>query len=427
MPHELKKLEKSEMELTITVAPADYQHDLEHAAKHMAEVAAIKGFRPGTAPYDIVKQQLGEQKIMETALEEIVRENFYKAVEAEKLQTVGMPVITIEKLAPGNDIVFKAKVALLPSIKLADLNKIKIDAKPTEIGEQELQAVLTDLRKMRMKEVLKDGAAAKEDKIVVDMDMFIDKVPVEGGQAKGHQVYLNEEHYIPGFAEQLHGLKKDEEKEFSLKFPKEHYQKHLAGKNVDFKVKASDVYSLELPEINDDFAKGFGQKDLAALQALLKENLTKEAETKESQRVEAAILEQIVAQSEFGDIPTVLITAEKQKMFNELKHDLEHRGIEMEKYLLDIKKTEDEIFRDFAEGADKRVKASLVARQVALDNDIKVDKAEVDKEIEMIRTTYGNDPKVEENLKRPEVLDTVAHMVQNRKVVEFLKEKVVKK
>jgi trigger factor len=338
-----------------------------------------------------------------------------------------MPVITIEKLAPGNDIVFKAKVALLPSIKLADLNKIKVDTKPTEIGEQELKAVLTDLQKMRMKEVLKDGAAAKEDKIVVDMDMFIEKVPVEGGQAKAHQVYLNEEHYIPGFAEQLHGLKKDEEKEFSLKFPKEHYQKHLAGKDVDFKVKAKDVYSLELPELNEDFAKGFGQKDLAALQALLKENLTKEAETKESQRVEAAILEQIVAQSEFGDIPAVLLTAEKQKMFNELKHDLEHRGIEMEKYLLDIKKTEDEIFRDFAEGADKRVKASLVARQVALDNNIKVDKAEVDKEIEMIRTTYGNDPKVEENLKRPEVLDTVAHMVQNRKVVEFLKEKVVKK
>jgi len=218
MTHELKKLEKSEMELTITVTPAEYQHDLEHAAKHMAEVAAIKGFRPGTAPYDIVKQQLGEQKIMETALEEIVRENFYNAVEAEKLQTVGMPVITIEKLAPGNDIVFKAKVALLPSIKLADLSKIKVDAKPTEIGEQELSAVLTDLKKMRMKEVLKDGAAAKEDKIVVDMDMFIEKVPVEGGQAKGHQVYLNEEHYIPGFAEQLHGLKKDEEKEFSLKF-----------------------------------------------------------------------------------------------------------------------------------------------------------------------------------------------------------------
>lgn len=427
MSYELKKLEKNEIELTITVAPAEYQHDLEHAAKHMAEVAAIKGFRPGTAPYDIVKQQLGEQKILETALEEIVRENFYNAVEAEKLQTVGMPMITMEKLAPGNDIVFKAKVALLPSVKLADLSKIKVDAKPTEIGEQELKAVLTDLQKMRMKEVLKDGAAAKEDKIVVDMDMFIDKVPVEGGQAKGHQVYLNEEHYIPGFAEQLHGLKKDEEKEFSLKFPKDHYQKHLAGKDVDFKVVAKDVYSLELPEINDDFAKGFGQKDLSALQSLLKDNLTKEAETKEAQRIEAAILEQIVAQSEFGDIPEVLVTSEKQKMFNELKHDLEHRGIEMEQYLLDIKKTEDEIFRDFAEGADKRVKASLVARQVAIDNDIKVDKAEVDKEVDLIQATYGNDPNVEENLKRPEVLDMVAHMVQNRKVVEFLKEKVIKK
>jgi trigger factor len=201
MPHELKKLDKSEVELTITVAPADYQHDLEHAAHHLSEVAAIKGFRPGAAPYDIVKQNVGEQKIMETALEEIVRENFYKAVAAEKLETVGMPLVTMEKVAPGNDIVFKAKVALMPKIKLANFAKIKVEAKKTEVGDKELDAALNDLRKMRMKEAAKKEPATKDDKVVVDMNMFIDKVAIEGGWAKDHQVYLSEGHYIPGFAE----------------------------------------------------------------------------------------------------------------------------------------------------------------------------------------------------------------------------------
>ncbi len=426
MPHELKKLDNSEVELTITVEMPAYQQDLEHAAKRLSETAAIKGFRPGTASYEVVKQQLGEQKILETALEEIVRNNFYKAVDAEKLQTVGMPMVTIEKLAPGNDIVFKAKVALLPKIKLADFSKIKVETKKIEVGDNEVLAALNDLQKMRTKEVLKDGAATKEDKIVVDMDMFIDKVPLEGGQAKDHQVYLNEEHYIPGFAEQLIDLKKDDEKEFSLIFPKEHFQKNLAGKNVDIKIKAKNIYSLKLPELNNDFAVSLGQKDIETLKSLLRENLAHEAEHKESQRLEAAILEQIIEMSEFGDIPEVLIKSEKQKMFNELKHDLEHRGIEMGKYLQDLKKTEEEIYRDFQDGAVKRAKASLIAREVAIENNIEVSKEELNKEVELIKATYGNDPKVEENLKRPEVLDTIARTVQNRKVVEFLKKQIIK-
>jgi len=426
MSYELKKLEKSEVEITITVKPADYQHELEHAAEHLAERAAIKGFRPGKAPYETVKTQLGEIKILEEALQEIVQKNLYQAVMAEKLNTIGMPLITVEKMAPGNDVVFKAKVALLPKIKLHDFKKIKIETKKIEIDDKTMAAAREDLRKMRMKEVIKNGPATKEDKIIVNLNMFIDKVPVEGGQSDNHQVYLNEEHYIPGFADQLINLKKDDEKEFTLKFPKEHYQKHLANRDVDIKVKAKDVYTLELPELNDDFAKGLGQTDMASLEALLKDNLLKEAEHKEASRLEAEILEQLIEKSEFSEIPDVLIKSEKQKMFYELKHDLEHRGIEMEKYLADIKKTEDEIFRDFEEGAQKRVKAALISREVAAENDIKVEKAELDKEVELIRATYGNDPKVEENLKRPEVLDTIAMTVQNRKVLEFLKNQIVK-
>ena len=425
MSHELKKLDKSEVELTITVAPADYQHALERAAKHLSEVAAIKGFRPGTAPYDIVKQQVGEQRILETALEEIVRENFFKAVDAEKLETVGMPLVSMEKVAMGNDIIFKATVALMPEIKLADFKKIKVEAKPTEIGDKELDTALNDLRKMRLKEAAKKEPATKDDKVVVDMNMFIDKVAVESGWAKDHQVYLSEGHYIPGFAEQLVGLKKDEEKKFNLKFPAEHYQKQLAGKDVDFEIKVKEVFSLELPELDNDFAKSLGQKDVDTLKNLLKENLTHEAEHKEAQRQEAEILEKIVEASKFSDIPDVLIKSEKQKMFNELKHDLEHRGIEIEQYLNDIKKTEDQIFKDFEDGAAKRVKAALVARQVAIDNKITAEKDEINKEIELVKATYGNDPKVEENLKNPEVLDTIARMVQNRKVVEWLKHTII--
>ena len=427
MQQTLKNLPKSQAEIVITVTPDEYMKDMEAAAARLSERAAIHGFRPGKAPYDIVKQQLGEIKILEEAMQTIVEKNFFAAVTEEKLQTIGMPEITLEKMAPGNDFVFKAVVALLPTVKLPNLSTIKVEKKPVSVGDKEVGAVLEDLKKMQGKEVAKEGAATKDDKVVVSMNMSIDKVPVEGGQAPNHQVYLNEQHYIPGFAEQLVGLKKSDKKQFTLKFPTEHYQKHLAGKDVDFDIEVKDVFALEFPALGDEFAKKLGQKDLGALKKILEQNLHHEAEHKEEQRVEGEILEKIIAASEFWDIPELLIRSEKQKMFNELKHDLEQNGVDFEKYLKDIKKTEEEIYQDFTDRGTTRVKAALISRQVALDNDIKVDEKEIEDEAAMIRLTYQGDPKVEEALKRPEVRDTLAMTVQNRKVISFLKEKILGK
>ena len=427
MQHELKKLAKSQVELVITIPASEYKKDVEAAAVRLSERAAIKGFRPGKAPYDIVKQQLGEIKILEEALEKIVQRTFFTVVKEEKLDTVGMPQISVEKLAPGNDLVYKATVALLPKVALADVAKIKVDKKKINVGEKEVGDTLDNLKKMQPKEVLKTGAATKDDKVVVKMEMFIDKVPVEGGQADKHQVYLSEPHYIPGFAEQLVGLKKDDTKEFTLKFPSDHYQKHLSGKNVDFKVRVNDVFELEYPKLDDEFAKSLGQESLTKLKELLLANLTREAESKEDQRVEAAILDEMITKSTFDELPQILVDSEKRKMFYELKSDLDRRGIPMEQYLANIKKTEEQIYTDFTENAEKRAKAALISRQVALENKISVEKDELTKEIEDIKQAYPGDKTIEENLKKPEVIDTVAATIQNRKVVALLKEKVLGK
>jgi trigger factor len=426
MSYQLTKNPKSTVTAVITVAPADYAKHMEAAATRLSQRAAIHGFRPGKAPYNIVKQQLGEVRILEEAMQSIVEKNFFQVVQTEKLETIGMPQITIEKFAPGNDLVFKAEVALLPEVKLADIAKIKVEKKAVTVSKEQLDETINHLRKMQGKEVLKDGAAGKDDKIVVDFDMFIDNVAIEGGQAKNHQIYLNEPHYIPGLAEQLVGLKKDDAKEFKLKFPKEHYQKNFAGKDVDIKVKANEVYTLEYPEINEEFAKKLGQKSLEELRNLLTANISKEEEKKETERVEVAILDQVIEGSTFGEIPEVLLNAEKQKIFYELKQGLEERGISVEQYLNDIKKTEQELQQGFAEQAEKRAKAALISRAIAKENNLAVEQSELNAELDAIRAAYPNNPTVEENLKRQEVLDTIASTVQNRKVMKFLKEKIVK-
>lgn len=425
MSHTLKKVEKSQAELTITVTPAEYAKDIQAAAVRLSERAAIKGFRPGKAPYEMVKQQLGEIKIMEEAMERIVQRTYFAAVKAEDLQTMGMPQIAVKKLAPGNDIEYTATVALMPKVTIADLSKVKVTRDVKKVGDKEVGDVLENLRKMQPKELTKATAATKDDKMTINMDMFIDNIPVEGGQAKDHQVYLSEPHYIAGLAEQLVGLKKDDTKEFTLPFPKDHYQKHLAGNKVDFKIKVNEVFELQYADLDEAFAKQLGQESLAKLKELLLKNLSAEAEKKEDQRLEIAILDQLIEKSTFGELPAVLIDSEKRKMFYELKNDLDGRGITIEQYLLDIKKTEDEIFKDFTEQATKRAKAALVSRQIALENKIAVEKSDLDKEIESIKITYAGEKNVDENLKRPEVIDTIAATIQNRKVIAFVKNKVL--
>jgi trigger factor len=425
MKHTLKKLPQSQVEFIITVEPEEYQKNLEKAAHRISEVTAIKGFRPGKAPFEMIKKEIGEMKLLQEALESIIQKTFFEAITAEKLETVGMPKIEVEKLAPGNNVVYKAVVALLPIVKLPDLTKIKVEKKVKPVDDKQLNETLDALRGMHAKEVIKTGSAEGTDKLVVDMDMLLDNVPIEGGQAKNYQVYLGEDHYIPGFNDQVKGMKDGDEREFSLDFPPTHYQKQIAGKNIKFKVKARGVYERQLPELNDEFAKTLGQDSADTLKTLVRGNLTHEAEHRADELVEIEILEKLIDESEIEEIPIVLVDSERQKMFHELKHDLERNGVTIEKYLEDIKKTEEQIYNDFKTQAEKRAKATLVSRAVAVENKITAEPAEINQEIELIRDAYKDNEDAIKNLSHPEVRDTIARTVVNKKVVAWLKEKVL--
>jgi len=426
MPHTKKTLDNSQIELTITVLPESYQKHLLKAAVRLSERTAVKGFRKGHVPFDVMKKELGDMAILQEALESIVQQSFYDAVKEEGIETIGMPKITLEKIAPGNEVVYKAVVALIPGVGLPDLSKISVEKKKKEIKDSDIAETLDAIRGMQAKEVVKEGAATKEDKLVIDMDMAIDNVPVEGGQSKDYQVYLSEKHYIPGFAEQLVGLKKGETKTFRLPFNKEHYQKHLAGKDVDFTVKVKDVYERQLPELNDELAKSLGQKDVAELKRRITDNLTQEAEQKTAQAAEIEMLNQLIEKASFEPIPEIIIDAERQKMFYELKQDLERNGVSIEQYLADIKKDEKNLFEDFRAQAEKRAKAALLSRQIAKENNIMVTDEEMDAEIAKMKEHYKHNKEAMENIVRPEVRDTIATTLQNRKVIAWLKERVLK-
>ncbi len=421
-----KTLQKNILELEIEIPVEELKTFLDKAAATLALEVKIDGFRPEKVPFDILAKHVGEMTIYEKAAELAVEKTYPKIIKDEHLETLGSPEISILKLAPGNSLIYRAKVSLVPSVKLGDYQKIKISRKKAELEEKKVDAALHDLQKMQTKEVLAVRPAGKADKIVVDMDMFLDKVPLEGGQTKNHAVYLNEDYYIPGLTEQLIGLSAGEQKEFTLSFPKEHYQKNLAGKNVDFKVKVTSVFELQPPAFDDAFAKTLGQATFDDLKNLIRKNLLVEMENREEARLEEEILKQLVAGSRFDDIPETLVNSEAHKMVHELEESLAERGITFDDYLKNVKKTESQLMLDFAPRAVERIKTALAIKEIAAAEKIEATEAEIEEEVAKLCEAYKNEPDLLERVRSDESKQYLSNVIKNRKAVLLLKNLTIK-
>jgi len=428
MNHTIKKLPKSSLEISLTITAEELEKFVPTAIEELSKEVKIEGFRPGKVPKEILAQNLGgEIKIYERAAEKAIWQFYAEILNKESISEIGSPHFNILKIAPKNPVEVKITVPVLPEvIKLADWKKIKIPAKKVEVADEEIDKTIREVQKMQTVEKMVNREAKKEDKILIDMDMSLDGVPLEGGQAKNHAVYLNEPYYIPGLVEKLIGAKKDEAREFKLSFPKEHYQKNIAGKDVDFKIKTLDVFELAAPEIDDEFAQKLGQKSLAELKQLLKDNMAAEAGAKEKERQEMAILEELVKNSQFEDIPDVLINHEVEKMVAEYKNQIAQHGLNFEEYLLSIKKSANDIRLDFTAKAVERVKASLIIRKLAEQEKIEISDKEVADEIEKELNLYKDSNEAQSQIRRPEYVGYVQGFLTNRKVLDFLREKCVK-
>jgi len=420
-----KKLPKGLVELTITIEVEEAQPTLQDAAKKISRERPIDGFRPGKASYEAIKSHFGEAAIYETALPGLVRHNYVQAIKNNEFSTYGDPEINVTKLAPGNPIEFTATVALIPEItQLAEADNIKIKTSEPTVDDKEMAGTLKELQRMQTKEVRTNREAQANNKVFVDMDMARDNVPLDGGQAHGHGIYLDEDYYVPGLREKIIGMKEGETNEFSLKFPKDHYQKTLAGKDVQFKLTDKEIYELQHPEIDDEFAKALGQESLIKMKELLHSNIMKDKTLKESQKIEAEILEKLVEKSRFGEIPESMINQEVNRMFHELKHSVAERGLEFEDYLKSIKKTADELRLEMAQQAVQRVKTALLVREYGLREKIEVSDVEVLAEVEKLINDSSGDAEAQRTIRSEEYQDYIKTAVRNRKVIKLLKERI---
>ena len=419
-----KELEKSQIELTVELTVEEFAPYIVKGAEKLSEKVKIEGFRPGKAPLEILKQKVGEMTILEEAAHVAIHKTIDDIVDQNTMdrQAVGQPKVEITKLAPGNPFEYKVVTSIMPTVALGKYKDLKI--KPTEgkVEEIDILKTLKELQEMRVLEVVSEEGAADSDKVLVDIEMFMDKVPVEGGQTKDLAVIIGKNYFVGGFDKELLGAKTGEERTFSLPFPEDHHQKNLAGKMVEFKVKVGSIFKRELPAITDEFAVGFRFKDLADLKKTLSENILADRKNQADTKAELEMLDKIVSDTKFGDLPEAMVESETHFMMHEIEDDLARQGGKMEDYLQHINKTRNELVLDLLPNAVKRVKTALIMKEIGIVEKIEASEKEIDEKIDELKETHKENTDLQKMAVDKGYRRYVGNILQNGKVIAKLKE-----
>lgn len=419
-----KEINKTEIVFSIELETQEMEKFLKLSAERLSNSVEIKGFRPGQAPYDAVKREVGEIRIYEQALDDITAHYCGQVLAQEKIQTIGQPKIGIEKFAPGNNLIFTTTVALLPQVKLGKYIGLKIKRNRVEIDDKEVDAVINDLLEGRAKESAKLTPVEKGDKVEVDFKISLNGKSIDQGEVDSYPLVIGSNRMIMGFEDQLMGLSAGENKRFKLKFPASYHDKLVADKECDFEIKITNVFKREVPQLNNEFVKTLGDfKDVDGFKNRIKDNIKAAKEFKEKQKAEIDMLEKIVGNSEFDPIPGLLIDAESHKMIHELQHSIEAQGMVWEDYLSSLKKDEESLEAEFKEGAEHRVKTSLIMREITIKEDLKVDKLEVESQINKLTERFKDNSQAQENLQSEGYEKYLENSLNNEKVLQFLREK----
>ena len=418
-----KDLGKSQAELNVSLEFKEFQPYIEEGAKHVSEHVKIEGFRPGKVPYEILKQKVGEISILEEAAHIAIRKTIDDvfAKELAGRQPIGQPKIEIIKLAPENPLEYKVIVSLLPTVALGEYKGLNIVKEKPEVSAEDIDKTIKEILEMRAKESLSSEPAKEGDKLVLNVSLSLDKVPVEGGQAQDVTVVLGKEYMVPGFDAQMKGIKQGEKREFKLLYPETHHQANLAGKMVEFAVTATSVYSRELPALDDELAKEMHFKNIEDLKSAIEKNILADRERQADIKAELKMLETIADKAKFEDIPEDLLEREADNMMAELERNVVSQGGNFDDYLGHLKKNKAELRLELLPNAVKRIKTALIIREVGIIEKVEVSKKAIEEKLEALKKMYSQNPEAMEQLGSHEYFHHLENMMFNDQVVAQLK------
>jgi len=387
MEHKIKELEKSQLQITITVSENEMQQFEKKAADLLSKDVKVKGFRPGHVPPHVLENYIDKKYITAHTQEIAIQESYVKTILQEKIQPVSRPKIKIEKDKPFT---FTATVATLPEVELKDHESIKIPKKEVKVTEKDISAVLDDMKKYATTYKDIDRAAKKGDRAEIDFEGFDEnKKSVPNTKSKNHPVILGQNTLIPGFEDNIVGMKKGEEKEFDITFPKDYQKKDFQNKKLKFKIKLNRLEEPEKVEITEELIEKLtGKKQTPEeLKKDIEKNLKAKKEEESKHQRENEYIEKLLTKTKV-EIPPPMIEEEAQYILEDMKKDIEKKGVEFAKFLEQSKTTEEKLRERYKKEAERRLKIRLAIQELIKKEDINVSDDELKKEFQKLKAMY---------------------------------------
>lgn len=386
MKSEWEAKEKSTGDLKATVDGEEWKKAQDKAFRKIARSVRLDGFRQGKAPEAIVRRRVSSQAIYEEAIDMTANKVLQDAMEEQKITLVDRPTLDVPSV-DGDQVVMVFHCVVEPEVKLGDYKGLEYTKEKVKATAQEVKDQLEAIRRRYTEQVVKEnGTVEKGDVAEIDYEGFRDGVPFEGGKGTNYPLEIGSGMFIPGFEDQLIGMKAGEEKDVKVTFPENYSEKSLAGQPVVFKVKVNDVKQNVVPELNDDLAKDLDEEGVETLKDLEKKIKKEIEDRKEKEAEEKAKGELLKKAGENAsvEIPQAMIDREKDYMLNDFKSRIQGQGIPFEKYVRLYGKTVEEVRDEIGRNAPERVKSQLVLKAVAKAESIDPSGEDVEKEYQKL-------------------------------------------
>ena len=415
-----EKLEKSRVALTIETSAEEFEAAVNKAYLKMRGKINVPGFRVGKAPRKIIEKMYGAEVFYEEAVNIILPDAYEDAVKEQGLETVGYPQVELESCTKDG-VVFKCTVAVYPEVKLGQYKGLEAPKAEVKVAAADVNARLKEMADRNSRLVSVDRAVKKGDTADIDFEGFDNGVAFDGGKGENFDLEIGSGSFVPGFEEQLIGMKAGEEKDIDITFP-ENYTPELAGKPVVFHVKVNEVKVKEVPAIDDEFAKDVSEFDtLKDLKADIKKKMTAER-TEAAQRAFEDVLMAKVAEGVEADIPQEMVELQAERMMEQFKQQLASQGIPFDQYLQMTGTTEAD-FRKQADGpAAEQVKMDLAVEAIIKAEGLEASDEDVENEMKSVAEKYGMDLDTVKKYLRPE---DVKEQVIREKVVKLVADNAV--
>ncbi|PWD84323.1 trigger factor [Ignatzschineria indica] len=411
----VETLEGLKRRVVIELDAEQVEKDIESRLKELARRVRVDGFRPGKVPVKVVRNMHGAE-VENEVIGEAIGKKYQATITELKLEPAGQPVI--DRPSEENKYSFTAEFEVMPEVKLDNLDKLEAVKFEAEVTDADLENMLTTLQKQSQTWKESDEAAKLEDRVNINFVGRVDGEEFEGGKAENTPLILGSNSMIPGFEDQIVGMKKGETKTIKVTFPDDYQAEHLEGKEAEFDITVNSVEVGELPEIDAQFAERFGiaDGDVEKLRSELRKNMERELSNVIHNRFKSSVLESLEKNHEL-EVPQVMVVSEAQAMAQQSNFP-QPRSQEEANQLMEL------ITQIFSKQAEQKVRLSLLVSKFIEDNKITPDESYVDKRLELIASTYEDPAEVIEHFKKDKnSMQNIRNIALEDQVVDLLAEK----